>query len=109
MEREAVVEPESYDDLKRAWTKLHAEMIAWAKENIAGRKDVVLHGWGVWPSWMVVMHVANHATHHFGQLVTLLNQLGLAPEPTDFTDLMIYYIGRYPQANQTELAKSFLA
>ena len=108
IEREAVEAPETYDELKHEWANLHSEMIGWAKENLASQKDAVLRGWGVWPSWMVVMQIANHATHHYGQLITLFHQLGYAPEPADWTDLIIHYLRRYPQDNQTDLVKPFL-
>ena len=31
-----------------------------------------------------LVHVANHATYHRGQIATLLRQLGKAPAPTDY-------------------------
>jgi uncharacterized damage-inducible protein DinB len=35
------------------------------------------------PAWVLVVHMFNHATHHRGQLTTLLSQLGLDPGETD--------------------------
>jgi uncharacterized damage-inducible protein DinB len=35
------------------------------------------------PTWVVVVHLFNHATHHRGQLTTLLTQVGLDVGPTD--------------------------
>jgi uncharacterized damage-inducible protein DinB len=54
------------------------------------------------------MQVASHATHHFGQVVTLLRQLGYTPQSTDLTDLIAYYLRRYPQKNQKEWLKPLL-
>ncbi len=107
-ERESIDEPQTYDDLKREWASLHREMISWANENLDTRKDTVLEGWGVWPTWMIVMQVASHRTHHFGQVVSLLRQLGYTPQPKDFTDLIGFYLRRYPQENQKEWLKPLL-
>ena len=108
-ERESIDEPQTYDELKREWTNLHRDMISWANEHVASRRDVVLDGWGMWPTWMIVMQVASHGTHHFGQVVTLRRQLGYTPKITDFTDLLLYYLRRYPQENQKESLKPLLA
>jgi len=35
------------------------------------------------PTWVLVVHMFNHGTHHRGQLTTLLKQLGLDPGETD--------------------------
>jgi uncharacterized damage-inducible protein DinB len=35
------------------------------------------------PLWQLVQHVANHATHHRGQLITFYRQLGARPVNTD--------------------------
>ena len=59
-------------------------------------------------TWMIVMQLANHATHHFGQVVTLLRQLGYTPQQFELTDLIAYYLWRFPQPNQKERIKSFL-
>jgi uncharacterized damage-inducible protein DinB len=108
VERGSITEPDTYDELTRAWTILHRDIASWAKANVAARKDVVLNGWGVWPTWMVVMQMANHATHHFGQVVTLLRQLGYTPEKMGSTDLIRYLLGRYPQKDQKEWLKAAL-
>ena len=107
-ERRSVPEPTTYDELKREWAILHEEIVSWAKENLAARKDLVLDGWGVWPTWMVVMQMANHATHHLGQVVTLLRQLGYGPQAMDSTDVIRYFLRRYPQENQAQRVKSLL-
>lgn len=108
VDREAVKEPQTYDELRREWPKLHSEIVSWGRQHLPKRQDIVLKGWGVWPTWMIVMHMANHATHHFGQVVTLLRQLGYTPEPMEFTDLIMYYLRRYPQEGQKESIKPLL-
>jgi uncharacterized damage-inducible protein DinB len=107
-ERQSISEPPTFDELKREWAILHSEIISWARENQGARKDLVLDGWGVWPTWMIVMQIANHGTHHFGQVVTLLRQLGHSPQTMDSTDAIRYYLRRYPQENQKERLKSLL-
>ena len=99
--------PETYVDLKNEWARLHAEMLAWAKENLRGRKDVVLRGWAVWPCWMALMQMVSHGTHHLGQVVTLVRQAGGTPTPDDFTDLIVYYLQRFPQENQMAWKEAF--
>jgi uncharacterized damage-inducible protein DinB len=95
-----VAAPPSYAELRTAWRALNRDVVSWAAEHIAARKDVVLEGWGVWPAWMVVLQMASHATHHFGQVVTLLRQLGFAPERMESIDLMRYLLRRFPQPGQ---------
>ncbi len=107
-ERSSIPEPGTYGELRRRWRTLHDDIVAWAKENLAARKDVVLEGWGVWPTWMVVMQMTSHATHHFGQVVTLLRQLGYAPDKMDSTDLIRYLLRRYPQKNQKDWLEAML-
>jgi uncharacterized damage-inducible protein DinB len=99
-----VTPPATYAELRQEWPRLHAEMLAWAKENLAACKDVVLSGWSISrPAWMVVMQMANHATHHLGQVVTLARQAGYRPERSDFTDLILYYLQRYPQQHASAI------
>lgn len=43
------------------------------------------------PLWQPVLHLANHATYHRGQVVSLLRQMGYPPKPTD---LVYYFIDR---------------
>ncbi len=108
VQRNAIAEPPTYQELRREWGILHLEIITWARGNLAARKDVVLDGWGVWPTWMAVMQLVNHGTHHFGQVVTLLRQLGYVPQTGDSTDLIRYLLRRYPQENQKERVKALL-
>jgi hypothetical protein len=108
IDRRAISGPGSYQELRSAWTALNRDVVSWAAENIATRQGLVLDGWGVWPAWMVVLQMANHATHHFGQVVTLLRQLGFAPERMDPIDLIRYLLRRYPQDGQNESVKAML-
>ncbi len=108
IDRDAVVAPSSYEELRGLWSALNRDVVSWAAENIAARQDLALEGWGVWPGWMVVLQMANHATHHFGQVVTLLRQLGFAPERMDPIDLIRYLLRRYPQDAQKESVKVML-
>lgn len=92
-----IVPPTTYDALKQEWATVHADLQAWTKANLPTKQNQMLSGWADWPVWMVVMQVANHATHHLGQLVTLIRQAGYAPQQADWTDLILYYLHRYPQ------------
>jgi uncharacterized damage-inducible protein DinB len=103
-----IIAPSSYEELRRVWAGLDQDVVSWAAENIATRKDLALEGWGVWPAWMVVLQMANHATHHFGQVVTLLRQLGFAPDRMDPIDLIRYLLRRYPQGGQNESVNAML-
>ena len=35
------------------------------------------------PAWLAATHMFNHATHHRGQLTTLMKQAGVDPGVTD--------------------------
>ena len=39
------------------------------------------------PAWIAATHLFNHATHHRGQLTTLLKQAGIDPGVTDMPAL----------------------
>ena len=43
------------------------------------------------PRWQVVLHCANHSTHHRSEVAAILTELGHEP---DSTDLLEYYLGR---------------
>lgn len=98
---DAIVPPKSYEELKEAWRKVHAELAQWANTHLSERKDVLLHGWATWPTWMIVMQIANHASHHLGQMLTLIRQTGYAPVQSDWTDLILYYLQRFPVEQTT--------
>ena len=87
---------EEYEKLKQDFLRLRTAVLEWARENLSAQKDTVLHGWGTWTVWQVVMHMSNHTTHHLGQISTLARQAGCAPTQSDWTDLIIFYLQRYP-------------
>lgn len=89
--------PLTYPGLKKELPRLNQELHAWALENLPESKNINLTGWAVWPVWMVVMQIANHTTHHLGQILTLVRQAGYVPLQSDWTDLILYYLKRYPQ------------
>ena len=91
--------PDEYEALKQEHVRLRRIILDWARENIPAQKDTVLHGWGTWSVWQVVMQMANHTTHHLGQISTLLRQAGYAPTQSEWTDLILYYVEKFPAAS----------
>jgi len=73
-----------------AHKKLDDEIVAWAQtlsedwlqspstytSSVDGKTRTL-------PTWVLVVHMFNHQTHHRGQLTTLLKQLGVDPGITD--------------------------
>ncbi len=49
------------------------------------------------PTWQVLMHCANHSTHHRSELAAMLSELGREPETTD---LLAFYLDHAGQAWQ---------
>jgi uncharacterized damage-inducible protein DinB len=96
--------PATYAELKAALPRLQTETLEWARNNLAAKKDQILHGWAAWPTWQIVMQTANHTTHHLGQIVTLARQAGYEPAREDWTDLILYYLQRFPITEQTKPA-----
>lgn len=47
------------------------------------------------PRWQVMLHCANHSTHHRSEVAAMLSELGHEP---DSTDLLEFYLGRAGQA-----------
>lgn len=88
--------PQTYAELRVEAPKLHDAILEWARQNLNERKDSLLEVWAVLPVWQIVMHMANHTTHHLGQIVTMARQLGYAPAQEDWTDLIGYYMQRFP-------------
>jgi uncharacterized damage-inducible protein DinB len=88
--------PEEYAALKQEYLTLRRAIHEWAQEEMPARKDAVLQGWGAWPAWQVVMHMANHTTHHLGQISTLLREAGCVCGPEHWTDLIMYYQQKFP-------------
>jgi uncharacterized damage-inducible protein DinB len=46
------------------------------------------------PRWQVLLHCANHSTHHRSEVAAMLTELGHEP---DSTDLLEYYLNRAGQ------------
>lgn len=46
------------------------------------------------PRWQVMLHCANHSTHHRSEVAVMLTELGHAPESTDLVE---YYLGHAGQ------------
>jgi len=99
--------PESYGALKQAWSELWDEMLPWAGTHLVERKDVVLEGWAKWPCWMALMQMVSHGTYHLGQVTTLIRQAGHAPTPDDMSDLIFFYLDRFPQEDQKPWKETF--
>ena len=53
-----------------AYTEAHPEMTAFTDAADSARNVVTV------PGWSAVLHLFNHQTHHRGQVLTLLRQLG---------------------------------
>lgn len=63
-----------------------AETVQWT--NMRGRTFAL-------PRWQVILHCANHSTHHRSEIATILTALGHEP---DSTDLLEYYLEQAGQA-----------
>jgi len=88
-----VIGQELYSDfgeLREQRDMTDREIVEWAKNlspewlekpfeyrsNVDGKTRIL-------PTWVLVVHMFNHQTHHRGQLTTLLSQLGYDPGITD--------------------------
>lgn len=63
-----------------------AEVVQWT--NMRGKAFAL-------PRWQVILHCANHSTHHRSELAAMLTQLGREP---DSTDLLEYYLAQSGQS-----------
>ena len=88
-----VIGQDLYTDFEELWEQRQLtdrQMIDWSKrispawlarpfeyKSSVDRKTRSL------PTWVLVVHLFNHQTHHRGQLTTLLSQLGHDPGVTD--------------------------
>ena len=89
--------PDEYEALRARTFATHHTRLGTGEYSCS--KDTVLHGWGTWSVWQVVMQMANHTTHHLGQISTLLRQAGYAPTQSEWTDLILYYVEKFPAAS----------
>jgi uncharacterized damage-inducible protein DinB len=89
----------TFEELRSAHEKLDNEIVAWTNtlsedslrspttytSNVDGKTRTL-------PTWVLVVHMFNHQTHHRGQLTTLLMQLGIDPGATDIPWLPVLEI-----------------
>lgn len=81
-----------------------AELIDARRANLASLDEAELAATIHWtntrgqsyalPRWQVMLHCANHSTHHRSEVAAILTELGHEP---DGTDLLEYYLGRAGQ------------
>jgi len=81
-------------ELSEAWMKVLDKMVGWGDELTEAdwsREMSYKTLAGVpynTPIWQMVLHVVNHGTHHRGQIISMLRQLGSKPKGLD---LMHFY------------------
>ncbi len=81
--------------IRERWTDLINERRA----NLASMDEAQLAATVHWtnmreqsfglPRWQVILHCANHSTHHRSEAAAILTELGYEPESTD---LLEYYL-----------------
>ncbi|HTX89963.1 MAG TPA: DinB family protein [Anaerolineales bacterium] len=86
--------------VRERWIDLNGERQAY----LAGLKEAELDQNVEWtnmrdqsyvlPRWQVMLHCANHSTHHRSEVAAILTELGHEP---DSTDLLEYYLGQSGQ------------
>ena len=82
-----------------------AELIGERRASLAGMDEVDLAETMHWtnmrgqpfalPRWQVLLHCANHSTHHRSEVAAMLSELGHEP---DSTDLLEFYLERAGQS-----------
>ena len=82
------------DALQTAWPALGDRWTTWAAgltddaaQSALAYRDLRGNPWET-PTWQIVLHVVNHATHHRGQVSGFLRSMGKTPPPLD---LIAYY------------------
>lgn len=76
--------------LERIWPELQGKWVGWAKGASDGEMNRVvefqskLYGPMKRPVWQILLHVANHATLHRGQAISILRQMGITPPHLDY-------------------------
>ncbi len=98
---------ETWDELDAARRAMDRRIEAWAaqvtEDWLAATMSYVSVNDGktrILPRWVLVTHMFNHATHHRGQLTTLVKQLGVDPGVTDLPWLPALYDGTVLDAQQ---------
>ena len=46
------------------------------------------------PRWQVILHCANHSTHHRSEVAAMLTELGHEPDSTDLLEYYLEYAGQ---------------
>jgi uncharacterized damage-inducible protein DinB len=47
------------------------------------------------PRWQVMLHCANHSTHHRSEVAAILSELGREPDSTDLLEFYLERAGQY--------------
>ena len=78
------------EGLTSQWPPLHDQWSDWSEaldDSLSDQLFTFVDAKGqqsTQPTWQVVFHVVNHATHHRGQVSGFLRALGKTPPPLDF-------------------------
>lgn len=82
-------EIKDFAGLRARWARVDRELVELAAAEDPDRRQAYEASGGtrhVQPIWQMLLHVVNHSTHHRGQAITLLRQLGQPPVgDTDFS------------------------
>jgi uncharacterized damage-inducible protein DinB len=76
-------------DLATEWREIQGRLLAIGQSLEAGDVETIINYRNLagqpfsTPVWQVILHVVNHGTHHRGQVVTMLRQLGQTPNNID--------------------------
>ncbi len=87
--------------LRERWAKLSAERRAHFEALPEADLDIVVQWTNMrgqpfaLPRWQVMLHCANHSTHHRSEVAAVLSEFGHEP---DSTDLLEFYLGRAGQS-----------
>jgi uncharacterized damage-inducible protein DinB len=87
--------------LRERWTELIDERRTYFDALVEADLATVVHWTNMrgqafaLPRWQVMLHCANHSTHHRSEVAAMLSTLGHEP---DSTDLLEFYLGRAGQS-----------
>jgi uncharacterized damage-inducible protein DinB len=81
-----------------------AELIDARRANLASLEEAELSETIRWtnmrgqpyalPRWQVILHCANHSTHHRSEVAAMLTELGHAPKSTDLLEYYLEHAGQ---------------
>lgn len=100
----SMIAPEAVPDvnaLRERWDRLSAERRAYFATADDATLNEIMHWTNMrgqpfeLPRWQVMLHCANHSTHHRSEVAAILTELGHEP---DSTDLLEFYLARAGQA-----------